>query len=62
MNVSSAAEEQSTVASTIAEDAASVLDNANHELEVSKELESIFKNMKLNSTTLQNTMDNFKFQ
>lgn len=62
MNVSSAAEEQSTVASTIAEDAASVLDNANHELEVSKELESIFKNMKLNSSTLQNTMDNFKFQ
>lgn len=62
MNVSSAAEEQSTVASTIAEDAASVLDNANHELEVSKELESIFKNMKLNSTTLQNTMNNFKFQ
>lgn len=62
MNVSSAAEEQSSVASTIAEDAANVLDNANHELEVSKELESIFKNMNLNSTTLQNTMNNFKFQ
>lgn len=62
MNVSSAAEEQSSVASNIAEDTASVLDNANHELEVSRELESIFNNMKLNSTTLQNTMNNFKFQ
>lgn len=62
MNVSSAAEQQSNVAATIAEDAASVLDNANHELEVSRELEEIFKDMKLNSTTLQNTMNNFKFQ
>ena len=62
MNVSSAAEEQSNVAATIAEDAASVLDNANYELEASKELEEIFKDMNLNSTTLQNTMDNFKFQ
>lgn len=62
MNVSSAAEEQSNVAATIAEDAANVLDNANYELEASKELEDIFKDMKLNSTTLQNTMNNFKFQ
>ena len=62
MNVSSAAEEQSNVAATIAEDAANVLDNANYELEASKELEEIFKDLNLNSTTLQNTMNNFKFQ
>lgn len=62
MNVSSAAEQQSNVAATIAEDAANVLDNANYELEASKVLEDIFNDMKLNSTTLQNTMNNFKFQ
>ncbi|NVK25454.1 MAG: methyl-accepting chemotaxis protein [Gammaproteobacteria bacterium] len=62
MNVSSAAEEQSAVAANIASDAANVMDLANHELEASEQLERIFKDMKLNSSTIQNTMDNFKFQ
>ncbi|REL34965.1 methyl-accepting chemotaxis protein [Thalassotalea euphylliae] len=62
MNVSSAAEQQSTVAATIAGDATNVLEYANHEVEASQDLEQIFKDMKINSKTLQNTMDNFKFQ
>lgn len=62
MNVSSAAEQQSNVAASIAADAATVLDNANDELTASKELEDTFQDMKLNASTLQNTMTNFKFQ
>ena len=62
MNVSSAAEQQSTVAATIAGDATNVLEYANHEVEASRDLEQIFEDMKINSTTLQNTMENFKFR
>ena len=62
MNVASAAEEQSTVASNIAADAANVLEYANHEVEATQQLDGLFKNMELNTQTLQHTMDNFKFQ
>lgn len=61
MNVSSAAEEQSSVAGNIASDASNVMEYANHELHASQELEGIFRDMQVNSRTLQNTMDNFKF-
>ena len=60
MGVSTAAEQQSSVAANIAQDTAAVLDLANHEVEAAEKLEVIFKDMKINSDTLQRTMDNFK--
>lgn len=62
MNVSSASEEQSAVASNIAVDAANVLEYANHEVDAALKLEHVFNEMKLNTKTLQRTMKNFKFQ
>lgn len=61
MGVSTAAEQQSTVAANIAQDTAAVLDLANHELEAAEKLEIIFRDMKVNSEVLQRTMNNFKF-
>lgn len=52
-SVATAACEQSEVA-------AAVLEAANHELDTSKALNELFKDMKLNSDTLQRTMDIFK--
>ncbi|WP_440875189.1 methyl-accepting chemotaxis protein [Thalassotalea sp. PLHSN55] len=62
INVSSAAEEQSTVAESIASDASNVLDLANHELEATQALQEIFSDLQLNSDTLQKTMENFTFK
>ncbi|WMO16609.1 methyl-accepting chemotaxis protein [Pseudoalteromonas piscicida] len=59
-SVATAACEQSEVAADISQNTAAVLDAANHELDTSKALNELFKDMKLNSDTLQRTMDIFK--
>lgn len=59
-SVATAASEQSEVAADISQNTAAVLEAANHELDTSKALNELFKDMKLNSDTLQRTMDIFK--
>ncbi|TMN34324.1 methyl-accepting chemotaxis protein [Pseudoalteromonas sp. S2755] len=59
-SVATAACEQSEVAADISQNTDAVLDAANHELDTSKALNELFKDMKLNSDTLQRTMDIFK--
>ncbi|PCK31066.1 methyl-accepting chemotaxis protein [Pseudoalteromonas piscicida] len=59
-SVATAACEQSEVANDISQNTAAVLEAANHELDTSKKLNTLFKDMKLNSDTLQRTMDIFK--
>ncbi|QTL34859.1 methyl-accepting chemotaxis protein [Pseudoalteromonas viridis] len=59
-SVATAAQEQSVVAQDISSNTTAVLDAANEELETSKALQKLFDDMKLNSDTLQRTMDNFK--
>ncbi|MEK0160416.1 methyl-accepting chemotaxis protein [Pseudoalteromonas piscicida] len=59
-SVATAACEQSEVAADISQNTAAVLEAANHELDTSKALNELFKDMKLNSDTLQRTMDIFK--
>ncbi|RXF01912.1 methyl-accepting chemotaxis protein [Pseudoalteromonas sp. PS5] len=60
MSVATAASQQSEVANDISQNTAAVLEAANHELDTSRALNTIFKDMKLNSDTLQRTMDVFK--
>ncbi|OCQ18316.1 chemotaxis protein [Pseudoalteromonas luteoviolacea] len=59
-SVATAAQQQSTVAQDISTSTTAVLEAANDELETSIELKKLFADMKLNSDTLQRTMDNFK--
>ncbi len=60
--VATAAEEQSTVSGSIAEDTKSVLDCANSGVETSRQLEEIFANIKSNADSLQQTMKSYRFQ
>ncbi|MCF2909340.1 methyl-accepting chemotaxis protein [Pseudoalteromonas sp. DL2-H2.2] len=59
-SVATAAQEQSVVAQDISSNTTAVLDAANEELKTSQALQNLFDDMKLNSDTLQRTMDNFK--
>ncbi|ESP93442.1 MULTISPECIES: methyl-accepting chemotaxis protein [Pseudoalteromonas] len=59
-SVATAAQQQSTVAQDISTNTSAVLDAATDELETSIALKKLFEDMKLNSDTLQRTMDNFK--
>ncbi|KZN38466.1 hypothetical protein N480_12500 [Pseudoalteromonas luteoviolacea S2607] len=59
-SVATAAQQQSTVAQDISTSTTAVLEAANDELETSIALKKLFADMKLNSDTLQRTMDNFK--
>ncbi|KID55892.1 chemotaxis protein [Pseudoalteromonas luteoviolacea] len=59
-SVATAAQQQSTVAQDISTNTSAVLEAANDELETSIALKELFEDMKLNSDTLQRTMDNFK--
>ncbi|KZN36695.1 methyl-accepting chemotaxis protein [Pseudoalteromonas luteoviolacea] len=59
-SVATAAQQQSTVAQDISNSTTAVLEAANDELETSIALKKLFEDMKLNSETLQRTMDNFK--
>ncbi|KZN64423.1 methyl-accepting chemotaxis protein [Pseudoalteromonas luteoviolacea] len=59
-SVATAAQQQSTVAQDISTSTTAVLEAANDELETSIALKQLFADMKLNSDTLQRTMDNFK--
>ncbi|TMP30223.1 chemotaxis protein [Pseudoalteromonas rubra] len=59
-SVATAAQQQSVVAQDISSNTTAVLDAANEELKTSQALKKLFDDMKLNSDTLQRTMDNFK--
>ncbi|KNC65809.1 chemotaxis protein, partial [Pseudoalteromonas rubra] len=59
-SVATAAQQQSVVAQDISSNTTAVLDAANEELKTSQALKRLFDDMKLNSDTLQRTMDNFK--
>ncbi|WP_237113775.1 hypothetical protein [Pseudoalteromonas rubra] len=48
------------VAQDISSNTTAVLDAANEELRTAQALKKLFDDMKLNSDTLQRTMDNFK--
>ncbi|MCG7534855.1 methyl-accepting chemotaxis protein [Pseudoalteromonas sp. OOF1S-7] len=58
-SVATAAQQQSVVAQDISSNTTAVLDAANEELKTSQALKKLFDDMKLNSDTLQRTMDNF---